>query len=318
MDFQKSLASKLGGYFDSAIAEHREKYKSSPESFPGLEMLKDRLNHYIDVCIEDCNAIKGQVNDPDSIDLLIDIIESVSALILEIGCAHGKHEQLTRDSLLHVLLSAFSRAGCPELSLPDRIIINSIPDYALQQSVNKLASYFAQSLVKSVVVNWTPKIGHVLLIGWVKYIVTRMYNRANDFFAQTFEISPEKSAFFTEPQGQQSKDIVLEKMKIQLLMNLMKSDGEIAPEEYEYIELMLSNSILPEAERDELLSQANTLDQCIIDFKLLSSIAEDPILMMLDLYALAKRDGKIHEMEKKYLEEVGSKLGISERVMLYF
>ncbi|MFM6136810.1 MAG: TerB family tellurite resistance protein [Sphaerospermopsis kisseleviana] len=94
-------------------------------------------------------------------------------------------------------------------------------------------------------------------------------------------------------------------------MNLMKVDGSIEPEEKEYLKTIITNANLTVEEIKEIKNSLSA-QRTEIDYSLIAKYPDDALGLLIDLIALAKRDGDFHITEKMYIKQVGKLMGFSE------
>lgn len=93
--------------------------------------------------------------------------------------------------------------------------------------------------------------------------------------------------------------------KVHALANLMKADGRIADRELEYLDALLTNSNPPEicaALRETFEAQA----QQPVKFEVFKGDEDERLALMMDLVALARRDGELHPVERVYIRQVAA------------
>jgi hypothetical protein len=96
----------------------------------------------------------------------------------------------------------------------------------------------------------------------------------------------------------------LELLKIKTLINLMKVDGSIEPQEKEYLKTIITNANLTSAEIQEIKNSWSS-QRIEVDYSLIAKYPDDTLGLLIDLIALAlaKRDGDFHITEKMYIKQ---------------
>ena len=100
--------------------------------------------------------------------------------------------------------------------------------------------------------------------------------------------------------------------KVQTLINLMKVDGIIKAKEREYIQTVIGNADLTESESEELMQAIDRSEKFIVDYSAFANSPDDAIGLLVDIVALAKRDGTFHITEKMFVKQVGKLLGFTD------
>ncbi|BAZ85027.1 TerB family tellurite resistance protein [Dolichospermum compactum] len=90
-----------------------------------------------------------------------------------------------------------------------------------------------------------------------------------------------------------------------------KVDGSIEPEEKEYLKTIITNANLTSAEIQEIKNLLSS-QRIEVDYSLIAKYPDDALGLLIDLIALAKRDGDFHITEKMYIKQVGKLMGFSE------
>ncbi len=91
-----------------------------------------------------------------------------------------------------------------------------------------------------------------------------------------------------------------------------KMDRRIAPEEQEYVQTLIDKAGVSDEEKIALLGSIDTDTNFSIDYAAFADVPDEAIGLLIDMVALAKRDGTFHISEKMYIKQVGKLLGFSD------
>ena len=100
----------------------------------------------------------------------------------------------------------------------------------------------------------------------------------------------------------------LEFLRIKVLVNLIKVDGVIEEQEKEFLKDIIQGISLSKDEITLIREGLKSKAKLPVDFQALATEPDEAIGLMVDLIALAKRDGEFHITEKMYIKQVGKAL----------
>lgn len=230
------------------------------------------------------------------------------SMIYDLGCASGRENFISKDVLLDIPLAAFGgNTNLVELQNSSTNLINSTESVLLDKATQLGQSIIERTLKKSIV-QFIPVAGPILMGTWSKLATTKISSGSLKFLdnASVYieNIKPEESI---EIQRQ------LQIEKIKGLANLIESNNEINEHQIELIGTIIENSELSESEKAYYLEESmKTGSKFKLDKELLIKYEEADDLIM-ELIIMAKRSGSIDELEKNYIYEIGSELGLNEQ-----
>ncbi len=100
----------------------------------------------------------------------------------------------------------------------------------------------------------------------------------------------------------------LEFLRIKILVNLIKVDGVIEEKEKEFLKNIIQAISLSKDEITQIREGLKSKAKLPVDFQVLAAEPDEAIGLMVDLIAVAKRDGEFHITEKMYIKQVGKAL----------
>jgi uncharacterized tellurite resistance protein B-like protein len=118
--------------------------------------------------------------------------------------------------------------------------------------------------------------------------------------------------FNSPKQSNTEVSVDFDVLRVISLINLMKIDGRIALEEVRYISACIEQANISQTDKMGLIQAMGSADKIPINYSVFANDPEESVGLLIDLTALAKRDGNIHLSEKLYIKHVGALLGFSE------
>lgn len=231
-------------------------------------------------------------------------------MIYDLGCANGKENFLNKDILLDIPISAFG--GNTNLSQIQNIkieLIDSPEELLLEKSLALGESLIERTLKKSIV-QFIPVAGPVLMCTWAKWTTSKISKGSLDFLNQ-------QKTFVEHFKPSENDEIkrLLQIEKIKGLANLIESNNVINEKQIELIGTIIENSDLKEQEKAHFLHESlKTGSKFKLDKDLLKKYEEDEDLL-LQLIVMANRTGKIDELEKKCIYEIGLELDVDTKLI---
>jgi uncharacterized protein (DUF697 family) len=327
-----SIAEKITGLFDLVIHERRAHYAERPETRPRLQ----DLSKLIEDCAKKNALISGGMSlVPGPLGMLTVIpdiflvTQNQLFLIYEIGVAHGQDKKITKELLAAVFASARGTSlGALVIVHGSKLIIKRASLRVFQQIVLLLGGKITQQFLKTSISRWLPVIGPAGMALWSYHSTKLIAAKAVEVFRQEIELEAEEvntvevSQVTTKPVESQPPTALdqlavttLQRNKLQVLINLMHCDGEAHNEEQNFITDLVNGMIadqqLTGEAKTELLAQIKTAAHAEVDLHGFLEQPDDSVGLMIDLVALARRDGEVQPAERKYLESVGKAVGFA-------
>jgi uncharacterized tellurite resistance protein B-like protein len=244
------------------------------------------------------------------------IIRNLIVMIYDIGMAYGKKEVLKRELLVGVFAAAMGTGGISLLTMQGgRILVRRVSLRVLQRIIRLLAGKVTQQLLKSQISKWLPVVGAAAMAAWSRFWTRRVGRKAAEILKHEIEYVSEEIEDMLpaeiEPPAPEA-EMGYEILKIQAFINLMKVDRQIASEEREYVQEIVDKAAISEEQRGILLSSVDTDARFPVDYASFAVIPDEAIGLLMDLVALAKRDGTFHISEKMYIKQAASLMGFSD------
>jgi uncharacterized tellurite resistance protein B-like protein len=317
-DIQDSITKSMMDIFDSVIKKKKSEYekKGTIYSSTDVEKLISKCGNTNAVISGSAGLIPGPWGMLAVIPEISLIIKNQIDLIYDIGKAYGKSDtQLSKELLVGIFASASGSAGIGLITIhAGKILVKRASLRVMQKVVAMLGGKVTQRLLKSMVAKWLPGVGAAAMAAWAKISTNMVGKKATEILSKEIITSEEEmidvSDSVTELLVNSNPEPVI-KNKIILFSNLMKIDGVIDKKEVSYIVKIIENMDITEKTTSELLKIVHSPDKGEVDFELLKEY-DEAISILIDMIALSKVDGNLHDFEQAYIIEVGGIFGFSE------
>lgn len=226
-------------------------------------------------------------------------------MIYDLGCAHGKENFINKDVLLDIPFAAFG--GNTNLAVLQNNVsdLSDSPQDALMTKAGGLAEALIQKTLKKSIVQFIPVAGPILMGTWAKMTTNKIYNSSTTFLDNSV-IYVEHLKPTENPSIQ--KELLIEKIKA--LANLIEANNEINENQIDLIKVIIDNADLTEQEKEYYLTESlRTGSNFKLNYSLLTEYEEAESLIM-ELVIMAKRSGRIDDLEKAYILAVTKELKI--------
>ena len=321
---QLQLAEKMMGSFDSVISSRSTYYDENPDKIPAPSDIPAIINS----CATK-NALKsggvallpGPLGMAVALPEIALLIRSQLAMVYDIGVAHGKGKVLNKELLAGIFLSALGSGATGLLVMQGgKVLVQRATLRVFQQLVTLLAGNVTQKMLKSLIAPWIPGVGAIAMGAWSNYSTRQLGKKAAEILAKSIEVSEEESddegivegAIMAQPATVVAAAPIYTNLKIKALINLMKVDKKLAPEERGYIEVLIENSELADETKIELANLVDAETKTPVDFALFAKDPDEMTGMLIVLVALAQRDGEFRLAEKIYIKQAAKLMGVSE------
>lgn len=321
---QVQLAEKVIGSFDFVLSDRNKYYNEHPDKMPTPSSIPNIISSYAitNMAVSgSISLIPGPWGMAAAIPEVAILVRNQLAMIYEIGAAHGKTKVLNKELLAGVFLSAMGVSAGGLLAMHGgKVMVRRVALRVFQKIVSVLAGKVTQQMLKSLVSKWVPIAGAAAMAAWSNYSTRQIGKKAAEILANPIEVIEEESndenivAVATPTKSQETVEIVqnLLTLKIKALINLMKVDRQIKPEECGLIQLMIENSELDYETKIELANLMDGDARAHVDFALFAKEPDEVIGLLIDLIGLSKRDGEFHLAERIYIKQAGRLMGLSE------
>jgi uncharacterized protein (DUF697 family) len=322
---QGEISEKLQDAFESVIKSKNEHYQKNPQDIPRIEHIAALIQSSAikNAAISGgASLIPGPWGMLAVVPELVLVTRSQIELIYDIAAAHGKKEMITPELLLGVFISAIGTgAGTVLVMHGSKYLVRRASLQVMQRLIALLGGKITQQAIKSAVSKWFPGIGAVAMAAWTNYLTKQIGKKANEIMRHEIVNDPDTvdielirtievkattaSEIEAEPQA-------LEYYKLQVLIGLIRIDGEISPEEEAYITQALEHPELTAHQRLRLTAQLAGEPRALEGIEALAASPDNAIALLSSMTALAKQDNTFHITEKLFIKQIGKLLGFTE------
>lgn len=318
----EKITNGIQEHIDNVVKDKREYYKNNPNAIPRI--VDDVIAHYGNknaIISGGASLIPGPLGMAAAVPEIILVVKNQIEMIYDIAIAYGKNEEISRELILGILLSA-SGQGATALFVVrgQKVLMKRAGLRVIQKIVKILGGEITQKALKSLAAKWVPVVGAVAMAAWVKYTTSKIGEQAKNILSKEIVVEQEElveivdhEVFFGD--GIQNRDLI-DRMKICILINLMKIDGKIDDSEVKFIEECINKTELKSSEKIELISKIASNEKIEIDYAMFKKDKEEGLYLLIDLIALSMTDGQIHITEKMFIKEIGKMLDFSEEDVL--
>jgi uncharacterized tellurite resistance protein B-like protein len=324
-NIEAQLSEKLASLFDLVVADRSKHFAEHPNDIPHRNSVSGIVNGY---AVQNAAISGGSSLLPGPLGLLAVIpeialvVRNQLAMIYDIGMAHGKEKAMTRELLAGVLLTAFGSSTSALLFMHGgKVLVKRVTLRFFQQIVGILAGRVTQQVLKSTISKFFPVVGAAAMAAWSGYMTHQIGKKAVEIFEKEIDVSDVAEGSESEEtieylvthaaSGENLSD-QLELQKIKTLINLMMIDGAAKDTEKQQIKEAVSKTSLSEDEKLTWLQSIENSEKFVVDYTDLKNSPDDAIGLLVDMVALAKRDGQFHITEKMFIKKTGATLGFSE------
>lgn len=307
------------GVFDAVIDERISYYKANPQARPKANDAPSIITHYatINAAISaGANLIPGPFGMAAAIPEIILIIRNQIAMIYDIGMTYNQQPVLQRELLAGIFVSVAGISGATLLTIQGgKVLVKRASLRVFQKVISLLAGKVTQQLLKSMITKWLPIVGAAAMAAWSNYSTRQIGKQAISILSRQIEyISDEADVAPSAPVSQDAsgRGVNFDTLRILCLINLMKVDGHVATEEVSYIGTCIEKASINKSDKIELLQAITSTDKVAINYTVFTKSPQESVGLLVDLTALAQRDGHMRISERLYIKQVGGLLGFSE------
>lgn len=228
--------------------------------------------------------------------------------------ALGKDDVLSRELLLGMTMSATGAGTIGLLTMHGcKVLVRRTSLRVFQRFVSLFAGKVTQQLVKSMIAKWLPFLGAGAMAAWTRYTTVAVGRRARDLLSLPVAYDPEPGE---APDTIDAEVVVVApdavmRNRILLLANLVHVDGEAAPTEQAYLDAILANSGLGADLVADLTARVALPQQQVVDYAVFTD-RDEAMGVLMDLVALAYRDGALHPAERAFIRQAARQLRVGE------
>jgi hypothetical protein len=249
-------------------------------------------------------------------DLVLSLENQIN-MIYDIGVANGKEDLMTKETIMSMaLMSGGGKMGINILTeSAGQIVVKRAGVKAIQKAAQALGFKLTAGAVKSFAASYIPFLGGIAIGAWVKYVTREMGKSSDAVLSKNVKVEESNSLEIAIDETETPVDFL--ENKILVLLNLMKMDGKAGEVEKEYIKQIIEKSEIGFIARSKLQVDLYLDSLSTVNFEILgkgSVLDKDGLL--IDMLALAKRDGIVHPQELEYILLVCEKINQSPNFII--
>ncbi len=314
-EINDKLSSAIMRAIDFVADERQRHYEENSEANPTRDTVDDLIAAYANK-----NALvsgaTGLVPGPwgmlAALPEITIVIRHQLMMVYDIGVACGKRESMSKEVLLAVFGSALGLGGAALLTMHgSQVLIKRTSLRAMQSVVAALAGKITQQALKSAVAKWLPVVGAAGMAAWSNIWTRRIGKRAYEILQMQMEISDStEDAVDVEFDDPAAHEDQITEARIAILINLMKKDGILLAERA-HINQIIDSANLPEESKQGLRKHVESKLPRIVDLKQFQQSAEEALILLTEMVALAQVDENIAKTERDFIAKVAKIVGFT-------
>lgn len=321
----EELTDRMMGMFDQVIKTQRTHYENNPRKRPSKSEVQSiiRNTSMANAAISGgMSLIPGPFGMVAVVPEIALVINNQLKMIYDLAVAYGHENVMRKELMVGIFAGTSGMAGLGLFVIHgSKILVKRSSLRILQKIVALLGGKITQKLIKASVSKWLPGVGAIAMATWSNIQTKSIGKYACSILEKDIEISDDEidgekrieeslESELESSTAETSNDILLQKFYI--LNNLIKVDGNIDDSEVELLTEIVEKEELDSEITGKILSNLTEKGLSKIDLSLIKNNPEEIIPLMMDLVALAKKDGTFHITEKMYIKQIGKDLGLSE------
>lgn len=314
---QGALALRLVGVFDSGLAERRAYFLAHPEERPRPEAVEAIIAKYAYLNAGIAGALSlvpGPLGMLAVLPEIVLIVRNQVRMVYDIAVAYDKGDVASRELVVGLALGAAGSSGLGLVAMHGgRFLIKRPALRVMQRLVSALAGRLTQRVIRSAVARWVPLLGAAAMAVWSKMSTASIGRQARDLFSQPLELEPlEDDGWVGEDVHPTESSAAAVEQKVRVLANLMKADGASLSVELAYLDAILAGARLSPAVDAALRAELAAPNQGPVDLAPFRADPDEAQALLMDMVALAWRDGTLHPAEKAHIRRVARDLGVPD------
>lgn len=317
--FHAQLSEKLMSLFNTVVEERQTYYQKNATAIPDPSDIRNLIAKYSNqnaLISGGLSLVPGPWGMLAAVPEIALVVRYQLMLIYDIGMAYGQSKVLTKELIAGVFASSLGIGGIGLLTIHGgKVLVRRTSLRVFQRMISLLGGKITQQLLRSQISKWLPGVGAAAMAAWSKYSTSQVGKKAAELLSRPIEIVPDEPNTDDIPHEKSETNGTinsLKLLKITALINLMKADGKIAQQELDYLETLITNAALDAATVSHVREQMTAEGKIPIDYTAFTSNPDDSLGLMIDLIALARRDGEFHITEKMYIKHIGRIVGYAE------
>ena len=193
-DFQGKIERTISDGVDSVVRTREEHFKKNPEKLPAIGSIDSMISSTanLNAAISGgASLIPGPWGMAAVIPELATVINRQLTLIYDIGTAHGKQKQITKELVLAIMISGLGSSAGSLLTIHgSKVLVRRASLRAMQKIIALLGGKITQQALKRAVSKWLPVVGAAAMAAWTRHMTVQIGRRADQIFRLEIQDDP--------------------------------------------------------------------------------------------------------------------------------
>lgn len=180
--------------FDHVLRNRQEYYRQNPAARPSLSQVPSIIGSYTrnNAAISGgAGLIPGPWGMMAVVPELALVIRNQVQMIYDIGVAHGKEAQITRELLLGIFVTAMGSGATSLLTIQGgRLLVKRASLRVIQKIILWLGGKITQQALKKAISRWLPVVGAAAMAAWTGWMTKNIGKKANELFQLEIDDDP--------------------------------------------------------------------------------------------------------------------------------
>lgn len=249
---------------------------------------------------------------------LILVIKNQIGLIYDIAAAYGQRNVMTKELAATVFVSGLGTSAGSLLTVHGgKYLVKRASLRVFQQIIAIMGGKITQQALKSTISKYLPGVGAAAMAAWTNYMTRQIGKKAVEIFSKGVVVEDGLDDISIIDSSAESVITTtysnnLDFIRLKILTNLAKIDGELHDNEVEFISELIEKSEISQSEKTVIIERLSSKDKDITGIDEIAKSPDDAVGLISDMIALANRDNNLHPSEKLYIKQIAKMLGISE------
>jgi len=192
--FQGKIENAISEGVDSVVRSREKHYSQSPSKIPNKGSIDSMISSTanLNAAISGgASLIPGPWGMAAVIPELVAVINRQLTLIYDIGAAHGKQKQITKELVLGIMISGLGSSAGSLLTIHgSKVLVRRVSLRAMQKIIALLGGKITQQALKRAVSKWLPVVGAAAMAAWTRHMTVQIGRRADEIFQLDIKDDP--------------------------------------------------------------------------------------------------------------------------------
>ncbi|RRD56065.1 hypothetical protein EII20_12550 [Comamonadaceae bacterium OH2545_COT-014] len=189
------MSDTLHSAFDYVIDTRGGYFSDNPEKLPDVVGIEGMINSYArnNAAISGgASLIPGPLGMAAILPELTLVIKNQVQMVYDIGVAHGKQAQITKELLIGIFVTAAGTSAGGVIAVHGgRILVKRASLRVIQKVVAMLGGRITQQALKSALSKWIPFAGAAAMAYWSNYMTKSIGKKADELFRMDIKDDPD-------------------------------------------------------------------------------------------------------------------------------